>query len=267
MYVNGLVLAFILTLASIQLAHLVTDWELWHNHPVRVVLEKVLLGIFVGLFLLNFGSNPMNLDGPQRALFGLTLLSAACLIGYTVWRYDLAEKEKAKETTATPLLSPSPTPSTDSSPSPSAPTEQKKSPSPTVSPAVIPPTETPPLPTPQPKLTRDEIVNGLASRAGNARQLLWIAAYKAGVSTLQEIDSGSRAWQQETASWLKQHLGQYYTLQFNNALLTGKKEYPGEIRLNRESHEYGIRKDIIDRLYTYVLKLEEILKEVEAKES
>ena len=75
-----------------------------------VIIEKVLIGLCVGLLLADFISNPFSFDKAQRILIGIVLFFLACFFAYTVHRYNQKEKAADKAigspATATPTVEP-----------------------------------------------------------------------------------------------------------------------------------------------------------------
>src|SRR6267142_2167725 len=85
--------AILFCLAIAHLTSLVTDLHLWHKPKVRLVIEKVIVFLCLGLLMANILSNPMGLDKWQRVFLGLALLFFACFLTYTVYRLNEVDRK------------------------------------------------------------------------------------------------------------------------------------------------------------------------------
>lgn len=116
MYVDGLLLVFILALASIQLTSLATDWELWHKPSMPIFIEKFLLPILGAVVVAYILINPMKLNWVQRTSLAVAVGAFAFFLAYSLHLYNKASKND--EIIPTPAPTPIPTPTPTASPPP-----------------------------------------------------------------------------------------------------------------------------------------------------
>lgn len=112
----------------------------------------------------------------------------------------------------------------------------------------------------QPKLSKKEIVAQLTDSIQQGRVILSIGVRKP--LSMFDFPQADVHWTEQTKIWLRRNLGEYYALRFID--LVGTKPYPDPIdmRITHPAH-----KELIDRFYTKILRLQEILKELEEKEN